>query len=322
MLLQKMNVQCNGAFVRDIYFFYYMMKPLFLIFASLAYPALTATAQYIDPEAEDADSVSVEQAVPEPEPSATEEPKPALNSDQLEKRWNRRKCWNIGYSVPTLERRDGTFMDWEADYAVSVKNVRSLYFHKKPLGGMVKIGLDYSLLDFTYSKLQLKHIEGVAAGEDTSLPSDPSAPSAPSVSDGFDEIVSEDPSGSVLDLLGFNLGMHKLDQTFSVGPRITVNPIDHLMVGVYFHGGFTASGILENDNFSYGFGHTLASGLCVSYKVIGVGFEYLWGKVKYNQIDFEEMEIDGNNFSYSEMFSSESFSLKHKGPRFYVSFRF
>ena len=116
--------------------------------------------------------------------------------------------------------------------------------------------------------------------------------------------------------------MHKLDQTFSVAPRITVNPIDHLMVGVYFHGGFTASGILENDNFSYGFGHTLASGLCVSYKVIGVGFEYLWGKVKYNQIDFEEMEIDGNNFSFSEMFSSESFRLKHKGPRVYVSFRF
>ena len=311
-----MNIQCNGAFVRDIYFFYYMMKPLFLIFASLAYPALTATAQYIDPEAEDADSVSVEQAVPEPEPSATEEPKPALNSDQLQKRWNRKKCWNIGYSVPTLERRDGTFMDWEADYAVSVKNVRSLYFHKKPLGGMVKIGLDYSLLDITYSKLQLKHIEGVAAGEDTSFPSDPS------VSDGFDEIVSEDPSGSVLGVLGFNPGMHKLDYTLSVGPRITVNPIDHLMVGVYFHGGFTASGIIENDNFSYGFGHTLASGLCVSYKVIGVGFEYLWGKVKYNQIDFEEMEIDGNNFSFSEMFSSESFSLKHKGPRFYVSFRF
>ncbi len=291
-----------------------MVKYLSLLFAALAFPAFTATAQYIDPEAEDVDSVAVE--VVEELPTVVEEPKSEINYDQLEKRWNRRKCWNIGYSVPTLERRDGTFMDWEADYAVSVKNVRSLYFHKKPLGGMVKIGLDYSLLDITYSKLQLKHIEGVAVGEDTSLPSDPS------VSDGFDEIVSEDPSGSILDLLGFNLGMHKLDQNFSVGPRITVNPIDHLMVGVYFHGGFTASGILENDNFSYGFGHTLASGLCVSYKVIGVGFEYLWGKVKYNQIDFEEMEIDGNNFSFSEMFSSESFSLKHKGPRFYVSFRF
>ena len=281
----------------------------------MAFPAFTATAQYIDPEAEDVDSVAVE--VVEELPTVVEEPKSEINYDQLEKRWNRRKFWNIGYSVPTLERRDGTFMDWEADYAVSVKNGRSLYFHKKPLGGMVKIGLDYSLLDITYSKLQLKHIEGVAAGEDTSLPSDPSAPS---VSDGFDEIVSEDPSGSVLDLLGFNLGMHKLDQTFSVGPRITVNPSDHLMVGVYFHGGFTLSGIFENDNFSYGFGHTLASGLCVSYKVIGVGFEYLWGKVKYNQIDFEE--IDGDNLSFSEMFSSESFSLKHKGPKFYVSFRF
>ena len=292
-----------------------MVKYLSLLFAALVFPAFTATAQYIDPEAEDVDSVAVE--VVEELPTVVEEPKSEINYDQLEKRWNRKKCWNIGYSVPTLERRDGTFMDWEADYAVSVKNVRSLYFHKKPLGGMVKIGLDYSLLDFTYSKLQLKHIEGVAAGEDTSLPSDPSAPS---VSDGFDEIVSEDPSGSVLDLLGFNLGMHKLDQTFSVGPRITVNPIDHLMVGVYFHGGFTLSGIFENDNFSYGFGHTLASGLCVSYKVIGVGFEYLWGKVKYNQIDFEE--IDGDNLSFSEMFSSESFSLKHKGPKFYVSFRF
>ena len=292
-----------------------MVKYLSLLFAALAFPAFTATAQYIDPEAEDVDSVAVE--VVEELPTVVEEPKSEINYDQLEKRWNRRKCWNIGYSVPTLERRDGTFMDWEADYAVSVKNVRSLYFHKKPLGGMVKIGLDYSLLDITYSKLQLKHIEGVAAGEDTSFPSDPSAPS---VSDGFDEIVSEDPSGSVLDLLGFNLGMHKLDQTFSVGPRITVNPIDHLMVGVYFHGGFTLSGIFENDNFSYGFGHTLASGLCVSYKVIGVGFEYLWGKVKYNQIDFEE--IDGDNLSFSEMFSSESFSLKHKGPKFYVSFRF
>ena len=292
-----------------------MVKYLSLLFAALAFPAFTATAQYIDPEAEDVDSVAVE--VVEELPTVVEEPKSEINYDQLEKRWNRRKFWNIGYSVPTLERRDGTFMDWEADYAVSVKNVRSLYFHKKPLGGMVKIGLDYSLLDITYSKLQLKHIEGVAAGEDTSFPSDPSAPS---VSDGFDEIVSEDPSGSVLDLLGFNLGMHKLDQTFSVGPRITVNPIDHLMVGVYFHGGFTISGIFENDNFSYGFGHTLASGLCVSYKVIGVGFEYLWGKVKYNQIDFEE--IDGDNLSFSEMFSSESFSLKHKGPKFYVSFRF
>ncbi len=295
-----------------------MVKYLSLLFAALVFPAFTATAQYIDPEAEDVDSVAVE--VVEELPTVVEEPKSEINYDQLEKRWNRKKCWNIGYSVPTLERRDGTFMDWEADYAVSVKNVRSLYFHKKPLGGMVKIGLDYSLLDFTYSKLQLKHIEGVAAGEDTSLPSDPSAPSAPSVSDGFDEIVSEDPSGSIFDILGFNLGMHKLDQTFSVGPRITVNPIDHLMVGVYFHGGFTLSGIFENDNFSYGFGHTLASGLCVSYKVIGVGFEYLWGKVKYNQIDFEE--IDGDNLSFSEMFSSESFSLKHKGPKFYVSFRF
>ena len=292
-----------------------MVKYLSLLFAALVFPAFTATAQYIDPEAEDVDSVAVE--VVEELPTVVEEPKSEINYDQLEKRWKRRKFWNFGYSVPTLERRDGTFMDWEADYAVSVKNGRSLYFHKKPLGGMVKIGLDYSLLDITYSKLQLKHIEGVAAGEDTSFPSDPSAPS---VSDGFDEIVSEDPSGSVLDLLGFNLGMHKLDQTFSVGPRITVNPIDHLMVGVYFHGGFTLSGIFENDNFSYGFGHTLASGLCVSYKVIGVGFEYLWGKVKYNQIDFEE--IDGDNLSFSEMFSSESFSLKHKGPRFYVSFRF
>ena len=187
-----------------------MIKSFSLFFAALAFPAFTATAQYIDPEAEDVDSVAVE--VVEELPTVVEEPKSEINYDQLQKRWNRKKCWNIGYSVPTLERRDGTFMDWEADYAVSVKNVRSLYFHKKPLGGMVKIGLDYSLLDFTYSKLQLKHIESAEVGDNTSIPSDPS------VSDGFDEIVSDDPSGSILSAVGFNIGMHKIDEILSVGP--------------------------------------------------------------------------------------------------------
>ncbi|MGN0091131.1 MAG: hypothetical protein ACI36Z_09305 [Alloprevotella sp.] len=289
-----------------------MVKYLSLLFAALAFPAFTATAQYIDPEAEDVDSVAVE--VVEELPTVVEEPKSEINYDQLEKRWKRRKFWNFGYSVPTLERTDGTFMDWEPDFAVSVQNGRTAFFHKKPLGGMVKIGLDYSFLDITYSKLNLKHIESAEVGDNTSIPSDPS------VSDGFDEIVSDDPSGSILSAVGFNIGMHKIDETLSVGPRIAINPVDHLMIGAYFHGGFTMSGIYENENFSYGFGYTLSTGLCVSYKVIGFGFEYLCGKVKYKQIDFDEMDLD--ELSFSEMFSSESFRLKHKGPRVYVSFRF
>lgn len=292
-----------------------MIKSFSLFFAALAFPAFTATAQYIDPEAEDVDSVAVE--VVEELPTVVEEPKSEINYDQLEKRWKRRKFWNFGYSVPTLERTDGTFMDWEPDFAVSVQNGRTAYFHKKPLGGMVKIGLDYSFLDITYSKLNLKHIESAEVGDNTD---NTSIPSDPSVSDGFDEIVSDDPSGSILSAVGFNIGMHKIDETLSVGPRIAINPVDHLMIGAYFHGGFTMSGIYENENFSYGFGYTLTTGLCVSYKVIGFGFEYLCGKVKYKQIDFDEMDLD--ELSFSEMFSSESFRLKHKGPRVYVSFRF
>lgn len=292
-----------------------MIKSFSLFFAALAFPAFTATAQYIDPEAEDVDSVAVE--VVEELPTVVEEPKSEINYDQLEKRWKRRKFWNFGYSVPTLERTDGTFMDWEPDFAVSVQNGRTAYFHKKPLGGMVKIGLDYSFLDITYSKLNLKHIESAEVGDNTD---NTSIPSDPSVSDGFDEIVSDDPSGSILSAVGFNIGMHKIDETLSVGPRIAINPVDHLMIGAYFHGGFTMSGIYENENFSYGFGYTLSTGLCVSYKVIGFGFEYLCGKVKYKQIDFDEMDLD--ELSFSEMFSSESFRLKHKGPRVYVSFRF
>ena len=292
-----------------------MVKYLSLLFAALAFPAFTATAQYIDPEAEDVDSVAVE--VVEELPTVVEEPKSEINYDQLEKRWKRRKFWNFGYSVPTLERTDGTFMDWEPDFAVSVQNGRTAFFHKKPLGGMVKIGLDYSFLDITYSKLNLKHIESAEVGDNTD---NTSIPSDPSVSDGFDEIVSDDPSGSILSAVGFNIGMHKIDETLSVGPRIAINPVDHLMIGAYFHGGFTMSGIYENENFSYGFGYTLTTGLCVSYKVIGFGFEYLCGKVKYKQIDFDEMDLD--ELSFSEMFSSESFRLKHKGPRVYVSFRF
>ena len=71
-----------------------MVKYLSLLFAALAFPAFTATAQYIDPEAEDVDSVAVE--VVEELPTVVEEPKSEINYDQLEKRWNRKKCWNIG----------------------------------------------------------------------------------------------------------------------------------------------------------------------------------------------------------------------------------
>lgn len=78
----------------------------------------------------------------------------------------------------------------------------------------------------------------------------------------------------------------------------------------------TASGILENSKFSYGFGLVTAPGVSVSYKAISLGMELQQSKIKYRQTSFDEDGDDDN------IFNTEKFKLKQKTPRFFVAIRF
>lgn len=235
---------------------------------------------------------------------------------EQQKTWKRRKYWKIGITSPNLERTDGEEMKWKTNGSFFIQKGRTSYLHSKPIAGMIKFGIDYGFLDFTYSKLELKEISY-------------SSESGTRASDGFGDIVSGDPDGDIgiSELTGIDLGMHKIDYAFHVGPSISVNPWNKLIATAYFHVMPTASGIIQNDNFSYGFGCMMAAGVSVAYKVISLGVEGVWGKVKYTQTDFSGDEDEDYGYDSSDdedkasYFNTEKFTLKQSGIRAYIAFR-
>ncbi len=229
-----------------------------------------------------------------------------------EKVWKRKKYWKLGFSNPSIERTDGEPMTWKTDFAVFIQQGKTVYFHSKPLWGMVKIGLDYGFMDLNYAKLKLKTAE---FSETT--PSAPETNQGTNINGGFDDIESDEPSSDPL--LDIDLGMHKFEYSLHVGPSISVNPWDHIIVAAYFHAMPTASGILENDKFSYGFGCAMSAGVSVSYKTLSLGIEGLWSSIKYKQASLNDDEEDENG---GNLFNTKNFKLKQKGPRFYIAFRF
>ncbi|MGN1216370.1 MAG: hypothetical protein ACI4TD_00170 [Phocaeicola sp.] len=248
--------------------------------------------------------------------------KSKITQDEIQlknkKIWKRRKYWKFGYSIPKIERTDGMPMEWKTDFSVSLQRGKTAYLHSKPIAGMIKFGIDYGFFDISYSKLKLNSFN-YEDGDDSST--GPSVQQPTTNPGGFDNIVGDDPDTSIGSALGIDLGMHKFEYGLHVGPSVNVNPWNHIIVSAYFHVMPTASGIVQNDSFSYGFGCNMSAGVSVSYKLISVGVEGLWSKIKYKQASFDGGD-EGDYSSVSDVFNTETFKLKQKGPRFYVAFRF
>lgn len=234
--------------------------------------------------------------------------------DLIEKKWKRNKYWKIGMALPDVERTDGANMAWKTDFAVFMQRGKSAYLHSKPIAGIMKFAIDFGFIDLTYSKLKFDKVKTSTSGNKPS-----GSASSGTDGDGFDDIVSGDPDGSILDIAGIKLGMHKIDYAWHVGPSLSINPVDYLFVHTYFHVKPIASGIIENDKFSYGFGVATEAGLSISYKTISVGAEWNWSKLKYKQASFDDDEDDEEGGS---IFSTEEFKLKNVCPRVYIAFRF
>lgn len=286
-------------------------------FAALAMPltastmqTYTASSDSIDTTVEPADTLREKLAQMETRMASMEQ------EQEMQKTWKRRKYWKIGITSPNLERTDGEEMKWKTNGSFFIQKGRTSYLHSKPIAGMIKFGIDYGFLDFTYSKLELKEVAY-------------SNESGTRASDGFDDIVSGDPDGDIgiSELTGIDLGMHKIDYGLHVGPSVSVNPWNKLIATAYFHVMPTASCVIQNDNFSNGFGCMMAAGVSVAYKAISLGVEGVWGKVKYTQTDFSGDEDEDNDYDSSDeednasYFNTEKFTLKQSGIRAYIAFR-
>lgn len=167
-----------------------------------------------------------------------------------EKIWSRRKYFNIGYGMLSLNRGK-EYETLHSNFAVSIARGNTYYLHKQPILGMIKFGLDWTFFDIAVAQYE----------------------------EGARESFDRDNDNS---------DIYKGEIAMQFGPSITVNPVDFLKVNLYFRYDPTYSMMFNTDGnkFKGNYGSYFNTGLAASYKVISLGFEYRWGSTSY-KIDGE-----------------------------------
>ena len=242
--------------------------------------------------------------------------------------WRHAGFFNIMYHNPGTITLLGTSTSptpaspkYTAKYGFSIQSGKNHKLHKKPIGRMVSINLDYLPLDL-YGNLYM--------GSDTKLPYGgiTSYGSYDYNSDGVPES-----SGDIDIPTAWDYSLIEVNYSMSIGPSITIAPFVPLKVrglsffkfNAYFHVGYAASlmmlkgvsGSGEGSHHSYaavsnvdfGYGMYTSYGANFSWKAIGVGYERRSGTSKYLSVDGGENGLDGK-FVLSEQ------------NRVYINFRF
>ncbi len=209
--------------------------------------------------------------------------------------WKKRRTYlNLGYVNQELNFADVPDAKFKSNWGFSISSGKTFYLHKKPIGGVVKFGLDWSWADVNI------------AGYDTFEGGDY----------GYDDEYYEDeddmPSWAK-DTYQFEIGMQ-------VGPSITINPTGKLKISAYFRVTPSYSAIYCNEEFYGGFAAMLNPGVSVSWKLLSFGCEYRTGKAKYKNFVIESEE--GEYEEDIEYTSSDKLKMKTEGFRFYFGFRF
>lgn len=178
--------------------------------------------------------------------------------------WKRSKYFYVAYGMTSLDRGSGQ-PKLNSNFAVSIGRGKTYYLHKKPLLGMIKLGLDWTFFDIAVAQY------GVARG-----------------------LSAEDDSD-----------IYKGEISMQFGPSITVNPVDFLKVNLYFRYDPSYSMMFNTDGnkFKGNYGSYFNTGLAASYKVISLGYEYRWGSTSY-KIDDENQtwKTSGSYFYISFRF--------------------
>ncbi len=161
------------------------------------------------------------------------------------------------------------------------------YLHKKPLAGLIKFGLDWKVLDLSYADFGPL----------------------------FDEADMEGADGEIPDL-----SVMKVDVGMGLGPMVTVNPIDYLQAGAYFHVTPSYSLFLDNSGLYGGYATYFNAGLRLSYKAISVGFEYRWcDDAKYKPFGGED---DSMEYDLEDSADAYETALSTTSTRVYIALRF
>lgn len=214
----------------------------------------------------------------------------ALEEDaRQQKVWKRSKYFNIAYVTQSLKDR-GSGDKLNSKFGVSLVRGKTYYLHAKPIAGMIKIGIDWTQVDLNYVRYK-------------------------------DLVFQEQTQNGIEEE---KLTAHQFEYSMHVGPSVTINPVDYLLVNVYGRFAPTFSAIYSNNGDEHEVGPSYVSywifGGAVSYKTISFGFETRFGKGKFKMWSYDG--VDGNTQSANDMIDSSKKKKTMHSTRFYVSLRF
>lgn len=204
--------------------------------------------------------------------------------------WKRRaKYRNISYGWQTL-KSDHT--DIKSDMVFAFTFGRTYYLHKKPVAGIMKFGLDWSFMDVNFAK--------------------------------YPDFPASEGTTTVPDVEQADLGIMQLEAGMSVGPSLTINPVDRLKLSLYFRVTPSYSLIMQNHELYHHYATFFHAGFTAAYKVISLGMETRWcGATNYDGVALARLNNvydDAGNFH--DPFESYGVKMKTNTLRLLVGFRF
>ena len=215
-------------------------------------------------------------------PEKTETAKDEYNTDVWQ---SGKKYLYFSYGIQKLK---SDYSNDKSDYTFALIKGRTYYLHKKPILGMIKIGLDWTQFDINFAKY-------------------------PDLEESY--------TGSMYDDEDIDLGIMQLEAGMGIGPSVTVNPVGALKAGVYFHVTPSYSLMVQNDEFYHHYATFFNLGLTVSYKSIAAGIEHRWcSKIDYDglTIDIDEIYDEGDIGSPIQNIGSK---MRTSTFRVYIGFR-
>lgn len=173
----------------------------------------------------------------------------------LDKIWkNRAGYLNLGYVNQDFYIDGLDALPLKSDWGASLTWGKTFYLHKKPIGKVLKFGLDWSWLDINAAQYTLaSSIEEDYYEEESSL-------------------------------------LYQADLGMQFGPSITINPVNRLKVSAYFRVSPSYSAIYSIDEESVCGSYVTAFnvGGAIAWGVISLGVEYRTGECSYKEIGGEE----------------------------------
>lgn len=184
---------------------------------------------------------------------------------------------NIGYINQKMQATEYPDYNWNSSWGVGVSWGRTFYLHKHPIKNM-KFGIDATFINIRGAKYKPMSLTGFK----------------PTIND--EELDVQDD--------------YQFDMGVEVGPSLTIIPTGNLKINVYGRFSPTYSFFLISEDSKGAFTPYITCGGAISYKVISLGVQGMWGRTKIAHpalLDISDWQ--------------ERTKLKISAVEFYISFR-